>query len=160
VLRSVFGAVMIIELLNNLEPWHWLSLGLLLLGAEALGASGFLLGTAIAAFLLAIINALFSDITWQTQAILFAIAALSFSIAYWKYFKEFNNRSDHGPLNQRAASLIGRELVVEHDLSGGYGRIQIGDTFWKVKFDGEIDKGTRVKVVNADSMTLEIIATH
>ena len=60
---------MIIELLNNLEPWHWLSLGLLLLGAEALGPSGFLLGTAIAAFLLAIINALFSDSSWQTQLI-------------------------------------------------------------------------------------------
>jgi membrane protein implicated in regulation of membrane protease activity len=147
---------MIIELLNNLEPWHWLSLGLLLLGAEALGASGFLLGTAIAAFLLAIINALFSDISWQTQLILFAIAALGFSIAYWKYFKEFNNRSDHGPLNQRAASLIGRELVVEHDLTGGQGRIQIGDTFWKVKFEGQIDKGTRIKVVDADSMSLQI----
>lgn len=151
---------MISGLLNNLEPWHWLSLGLLLLGAEALGASGFLLGTAIAAFLLAIINALFAELSWQTQIILFALSALGFSIAYWKYFKEFNNRSDHGPLNQRAASLIGRELVVEHDLSGGHGRIQIGDTFWKVTFEGQINKGSRIKVVDADSMCLQITTVN
>ena len=154
---------MMSELLNNLEPWHWLSVGLLLLGAEALGASGFLLGTAIAAFLLAIVNALFGDLSWQFQFGLFAISAVSFSVAYWKYFKEFNNKTDHTELNQRAASMIGREVVVEHDLMGGQGRIQIGDTFWKVTFSEAISKGTRVKVVDADNMSLSIeaiISTH
>ena len=147
---------MISELLNNLETWHWLSLGLLLLGAEALGASGFLLGAAVASFLLAIINALIGDISWQLQLILFAISALSFSIAYWKYFKEFNNQTDNGTINQRATSLVGRELVIEHDLNGGQGRIQVGDTFWKVTFSGHITKGSTVKVINADNMSLQI----
>jgi hypothetical protein len=151
---------MILELLNNLEPWHWLSLGLLLLGAEALGASGFLLGTAIAAFLLSLINALMADISWHAQVILFAVSALVFSIAYWKYFKEFNYRTDNGQINQRAMSMIGREVVVDHDLSGGQGRIQIGDTFWKVTFSGPITKGQTVKVINADNMSLQIEAVN
>ena len=36
-------------------------------------------------------------------------------------------------------SMIGREIVVEHDLNGGQGRIQIGDT--EGDFSGQIDKG-------------------
>ena len=147
---------MILELLNNLEPWHWLSLGLLLLGAEALGASGFLLGTAVAAFLLAVLNAIFAEISWQLQFTLFAFSAIGFSVAYWKYFKEFNNRTDNGKINQRAASLIGRELFIEHDLYGGQGRIQVGDTFWKVTFDGDISKGSKIKVTDADNMSLKV----
>ena len=75
---------------------------------------------------------------------------------YWKYFKEFNNRTDNGKINQRAASLIGRELFIEHDLYGGQGRIQVGDTFWKVTFDGDISKGSNIKVTDADNMSLKV----
>ncbi len=146
------------EWLSQLEPWHWLSLGLLLLAAEALGAAGFLLGTAIAAFLVALVNAVAPGLSWQTQTVIFALSAVAFSFAYWKYFKDFNKQSDHEELNQRAATLIGREITLSHSVSGGQGRIQIGDTFWKVYCEQELNEGTKVKVVSADNMTLTIVA--
>ena len=37
------------DFFTSLTPYHWIALGLLLLVAEMLGASGFLLGAAVAA---------------------------------------------------------------------------------------------------------------
>lgn len=148
------------EWLSNLEPWHWLSLGLLLLGAEALGAAGFLLGTAIAAFLVAILNALIPAISWQSQCVVFAISAVAFSFAYWRYFKDFNRQTDHEALNQRAATLIGRELVLEQAITGGQGRIQIGDTFWKAHATQDFEIGDRVKVTAADTMSITVMPVN
>lgn len=141
--------------LSQLEPWHWLTLGLVLLAAEALGAAGFLLGTAIAAFTLAILNAMF-DMSWQTQLVVFSVSAVVYSIAYWKYFKAFNKQSDHEEINQRAASLIGREFILQHDFCKGEGRVQIGDTFWKTKCDFDLKQGDKVTVTGASAMTITI----
>ena len=38
------------EILTNITAYHWIALALILLTAEMLGASGFLLGAAAAAF--------------------------------------------------------------------------------------------------------------
>ena len=43
------------EIWTDLGAWHWLALGLTLLIAEALGAAGFLIGAAVAAFAMAIV---------------------------------------------------------------------------------------------------------
>ncbi|MGI9275808.1 MAG: NfeD family protein [Endozoicomonas sp.] len=142
------------DFLNALQPWHWIVLAFLLLGLEALGTGGFLLGSAAAGFLLGLLLWLMPDLGWPWQFAVFGIASLTFTLAYWKFFRRANEHNDHPELNNRAQQLVGRILVLEEDLVNGQGRIQVGDTFWKVRANGSIEKGATVQVVGADAMTL------
>ncbi|KEQ17735.1 NfeD family protein [Endozoicomonas numazuensis] len=144
------------DFLNTLQPWHWLIVAFLCLGLEALGAGGFLLGSAAAAFLLAAVLWLLPETGWAWQLVWFAVGSLIFTVAYWKFFRGVNEKSDYPQLNQRAAQLIGRVVVLENDLPGGQGKIQIGDTLWSVKAVGHLEKGCPVIITGAEGMTLLI----
>lgn len=143
-----------------IEPWHWLILTFLCLGLEALGASGFLLGSAAASLLMAALVWLFPELGWALQLTLFGGFSLIFTLAYWKLFRRANNENDHPELNQRGAQLIGRVIQLEEELIQGQGRIQVGDTLWKVRASGTIEKGSTVVVTGCDGMTLLIEQHH
>ena len=146
----------IIEMLEQLEAWHWLVLGMLLLGAEALGASGFMIGAGIAAIILAVISWFVPELGWQIQIVLFALGAIVFTVGYWRYFKDFNEQTDHQQINDRAAQMIGRKLELEDDLPTGDGKIQIGDTLWKIKSESPLKQGDLIEVIGSEDMLLII----
>lgn len=138
----------------TLEPWHWLILFFLFLGAEALGAGGFLLGSAIAAAMLSLWLWLVPEMSWPVQLVIFGIGSLLFTLAYWKLFRKVNNKNDSPELNNRALQLVGRTIVLEHDLPAGQSRLQIGDTMWKVESDRSVSQSNKVSVTGNRGMVL------
>jgi membrane protein implicated in regulation of membrane protease activity len=145
---------------EQLSQWHWFIFGLLLLIGEALGASGFLLGTALASLLMGVIVwiasvALDAGMGWQLQVTLGAILSTIFSVLYWRFFRADQQASERPELNHRTAQLVGRKLVLKNDIPFE-GRIQIGDTFWKVVSESPLVTGEHIEVVSADTTTLTI----
>ncbi len=145
---------------EQLSQWHWFIFGLLLLIGEALGASGFLLGTAIASLLMGVIvwitsSAIDGGMGWQAQVLFGAFLSVIFSILYWRFFRADQQATDRPELNQRTAQLVGRKLVMENDIQFE-GRIQIGDTFWKVVAEVPLIEGDHVEVISADATTLTL----
>ncbi|KEI71879.1 NfeD family protein [Endozoicomonas elysicola] len=138
----------------TLQPWHWLILVFLFLGAEALGAGGFLLGSAIAAAVVSLWLWLVPEMGWPVQLLIFGIGSLLFTLAYWKLFRNVNNKNDSPELNNRALQLVGRTITLEHDLPAGQSRLQIGDTLWKVESDRNISQGCKVSVTGHRGMVL------
>lgn len=138
----------------TLQPWHWLILVFLFLGAEALGAGGFLLGSAIAAAVVSLWLWLVPEMGWPVQLLMFGIGSLLFTLAYWKLFRNVNNKNDSPELNNRALQLVGRTITLEHDLPAGQSRLQIGDTLWKVESDRNISQGCKVSVTGHRGMVL------
>ncbi|MBY4677118.1 NfeD family protein [Marinobacterium arenosum] len=121
---------------------------------ELVGAAGFLLGLAVAALLTALATGMEWISDWHHQVLVFAVAGVLFTLAYWSLFRRFNQQSDVPLLNARARSMIGRRVALEQDLSGGQGQVQIGDTFWRIRADQSLQAGTLVEVVDTDGMTL------
>ena len=146
------------EWLSELTHWHWLILGVVLLILEIMGASGFLIGLALASLALAGIVAMGVVEGWQYQLLWFAALGMILTVLYWKVFRRFNTRSDEPQLNDRAAQMIGRKLKLESAIDNGQGRIQIGDTFWKVVADEVLEAGTTVEVYDSIGMVLKIRA--
>lgn len=144
------------EYLQQLEPWHWLTIGLLLLGLETLGVGGFLIGAAVAAILMAATLWFLPGMSWQLQLSVFAVEALVLSVVYWNFFKEFNQRTDSHKLNDRASQLIGKQMTLEIEMPAGHGRVQIGDTFWKVECSESLRVGDLIEVTSSDGMLLYI----
>ncbi|WP_028116452.1 NfeD family protein [Ferrimonas senticii] len=143
-----------------LAPWHWLVLALLLLALEALGAGGFVLGAALAAGLMALLLWLLPELSWASQLILFAVAAVAFSVAYWRFFRGFNQRTEQPQLNDRAAQLVGRRITLAEPLPVGDSRLQLGDTLWRVRSEQAIAAGTAVTIHGSDGMVLLISAVE
>lgn len=143
------------EWFTEINAYHWIALGLVLFAAEALGAAGFLLGTAAAALVVGLLALLIPSLGLVPQLILFALVAVAASYLYLKVFTaEQADRPDH--LNHRAEHLIGTEFELTRALMNGEGRVQIGDTFWRASADTSLDEGTRVRVIAADAMRLKL----
>jgi len=143
------------EWLTEINAYHWLALGLLLFAAEALGAAGFLLGTAAAAVVVGVLALMIPGLGIAMELALFAIIAMVASALYLNVFRD-EQAANPDPLNHRAESLIGTEFELAEDLPNGNGRVQIGDTFWRVHADGTLAKGARVRVIDADTMHLTV----
>lgn len=140
---------------DSLTQWHWFVLGLLLLVGETLGAAGFLLGIACGALVTGVLLWFFPGLSWQSQFLIFSILSVAWSLVYWIYFRVRNQETDRPNLNQRTASMVGSHLTLKNDIDIE-GRIQIGDTLWKVRSEECLKKGDRVEVTDAEVSTLII----
>lgn len=147
------------QFLDQFTQWHWFILGLLLLIGEALGAAGFLLGTAVASLIMGIVvwiaDASGILIPWYVQVFMGSVLAVVCSLLYWKKFRAEKTPDERPELNNRTMQLIGRRLVLAEDIEFE-GRVQIGDTFWKVRSSESLKAGDNVEVIGADASTLEI----
>jgi membrane protein implicated in regulation of membrane protease activity len=144
------------ELLIEINAYHWFALGLVLFAAEALGAAGFLLGAAAAAIVIGVLSLFAPDLAIAAQFSLYALVALVATGLYLKVFRTEQAEDTSSSLNHRAAGLIGHEFDLDQGLSTGTNKVQIGDTLWRVQTDAAIAPGTRVKVVDADDMSLQL----
>ena len=146
-----------IEFFEAMQFWHWIILAIVLIAGEALGATGFLLGAVMAALEVALITYIWPDLSWQKQLSMFAVLALLCSVWFWYRFKSFNQETDQPKLNDRAAQLIGREFALTQEMAGGQGKMQVGDTLWRVESETNLSVGTQVKVIGSREMVLLIV---
>lgn len=144
------------ELLTNITAYHWIALGLVLMTVEMLGASGFLLGAAAAAFGLGGIVWLVPDISVTMQLVAYAIAATALTIIYFQLFRDAQSRPARPLLNQRAKRLVGHKFKLDKDIELGSAKVQIGDTLWTVQTELPLTKGTLVEVIGTNLMALQI----
>lgn len=146
------------ELFTNITAYHWIALGLILLTAEMLGASGFLLGAAGAAFGMGAILWVMTDMATPVQFVLYAVGATILTIVYFQLFRDAEAKPARPLLNKRAKRLVGHQFKLEDDIELGTAKVQIGDTVWKVESEKPLSKGTLVEVIDTHRMSLKIAA--
>ncbi|MBB3305438.1 MULTISPECIES: NfeD family protein [Pantoea] len=135
--------------------WFWLTLGGLLLAAEMLGTSGYLLWSGLAAVAVALIEWLF-PISWTSQGIVFAVMTL-LSAFFWHRWMRYRESSQvANTLNQRGNQLMGMQLTLDNALKNGLGHVRIGDSSWRVQADSDLPAGTPVIVTGVVGITLMI----
>ncbi|MEM7097470.1 MAG: NfeD family protein [Pseudomonadota bacterium] len=146
------------DMLTTITPYHWFALGLLMLTAEMLGTSGFLIGAAVAALGMGIVVLLAPELTVGWQVLLYVISGLVATFVYFRLFRDAQKAEGSTGLNRRASRLIGHQFELDTDVTTGVAKVQIGDTLWRVRSDNPISKGTMVEVVDARRMSLVIAA--
>ncbi|HJZ30219.1 MAG TPA: NfeD family protein [Hyphomicrobiaceae bacterium] len=102
----------------------WLGVGLVIAGALSLSRGGAWGAALLLCGLAAIIADIAIDFVWAAPA---------------------RAPSDQPDLNQRAAQLIGRVLVVADAIEGGRGRVRAGDTLWQAE-GPNLPRGSEVRV--------------
>ena len=142
------------ELMESISYTHWITLGLVLLGLELLGTTGFLLGIASSALVVGLVAWMFEGFGWQAQVTLFAVLSLVYSWVWFQYFRKRGPSEETSLINNRAAQLIGTVVEASADVTDGQGKIALGDTLWSVRSEMEIRQGDRIRVTAAEGMEL------
>lgn len=146
------------RIIAELGPWSWWVLGMLMLAAELLMPGVFLVWIGLAALATGALSLLLWDFglwTWQLQALVFAVAAVLFTLAGRRYFGRADIGSDEPLLNQRGASLVGRTATLAEPIREGRGRIRLDDTFWIVS-GPDLPTGTQVRVTASNGRDLSV----
>lgn len=138
-----------------LGAWGWVILGLVLIGGEVLAPGVFLIWLGLAALLTGAVVGL-ADIGWQAAALVFAGFSLVSVLAGRLLTRRRSEEPDAATgLNDRGRQLIGKVFRLEATMTGGEGRIRIGDSSWRV-VGPELLAGSEVRVVRVEGATLVV----
>lgn len=145
-----------IELLEQMNFWHWLALGLALLLLEMLGTAGYLLWLGVSAVLVGLVMS-FLPLNWSLQWLTFAVFSLFTTWLWWRYQHKKDRTGDKArTLNKRTEQLIGQICILDQPVPVGPGRMRLGDSTWSVRSDVALNAGTLVEVVAVDGIILVI----
>lgn len=143
-----------------LDPaWLWLIGGVVLLIAEVI-APGFSLIFIGAAAIATGLLAMALGVGLVLQFGLFAILAfLAVRIGGRRFYASRYDYTSDPHLNDRAARLLGKVVVVVQTVDSHSGRVRVGDSEWSAR-GGPAAVGDRVRIVDIDGNCLKVEAEH
>ena len=146
--------------LGDIQPWHWLALGAILVGIEIISPTFYFLWPGLAAGIVGATLYVFPALGVQNQIILFAVLAVIATVAWKRYApRDWISTEPHPTLNRpRTQQYIGRRARVAEAFSGGRGAVFIDDTRWSAATDDGSDPsaGEMVTVTGFDGSVLRI----
>jgi membrane protein implicated in regulation of membrane protease activity len=144
----------LLSLLNAIGPQHWLVLALILLIAEMVTGTTYLLWPAVAAVITAAI-AWVAPSNWIVEAAIFAVLIIVLTYFGHPLVKRWRNEGAATGLNERATTLVGKRGVIEN-FANGTGSVKLQDTLWRAVSDEALEAGQAVEVAAVDGTTLKV----
>lgn len=146
----------IIAFLGENAPWSWIVAGLVLLALELVVPGGFLLWMGIAGILTGVLT-LFQPLDWPVQWLIFGVLSLVSILIWVRLTRNRGNQTDRPLLNHRAEQFIGHQAVLDQPIAGGFGRLALGDTIWRIA-GPDLPAGQRVRIIGAEGAVLRVEA--
>lgn len=141
--------------MNGIEPhWLWLLVAALLGIAELLFPGMFLIWIAAAAAGTGLLT-LLTGIGIAFQFTLFALLAILSIYVGRRWYAAHPVATADPLLNNRAARLIGRTVIVTAPIEHGEGRVKVGDSVWNCR-GADCEAGTRVRITGAEGTCLVV----
>ncbi|HEY1146513.1 MAG TPA: NfeD family protein, partial [Allosphingosinicella sp.] len=99
--------------------------------------------------------ALLLDLPPAFEFALFALVALASIYVGRRWYASHPVESSDPLLNDRAARLVGRTVLVVGAIENGFGRVKVGDSVWNAR-GPDAEEGAKVRVVGADGTCLKV----
>ncbi len=135
----------LIDYLWSLGVWYWFLMAVALLMLEMLLPGVYLLWFGLASVLVGFL-AMVTDMGWQWQVITFGIISMLTVLGVRRFARSDATASDLPDLNERGQQYVGRVVVVDEAITGGRGRVKVGDTVWAAE-GPDLPVGARAKVM-------------
>ena len=146
-----------IEFLNeNILWWHWIVFGIALLIWDMSMGTFFILGLGVAANIVGVID-IFVHTSFTMELIIWMILSILTIAAWFKWIRE-EPVTESGQSNYRLDTL---GVVMEDIQPHSRGKVTfdtpvLGNTSWHAISKVDIDKGTRVKIVQINGQLIEV----
>ncbi len=144
----------LVVFLTSLGPQHWFVLGLILLIAEMVSGTTYILWPAVAAFITALAVLLGLN-NWLWELVLFAALVIALTAFGRPLVKRWREAKGSETLNERSLAMIGVRGVVQN-FGDGVGSVKVNDTVWRVTSDEALAPGQSVQVTSVDGTTLKV----
>lgn len=141
--------------------WIWTGIGLALLSMEIVTGTFYLLWLGLAALLMALVTAVWPDMSTALQASLYAVFAI-IAVASWKFYDK--NRPSDSKVGQAKGEEIGRiGTIIEAVSANQLGKIRftqglMGSKEWVVVADHALAEGQSAKVIAVEGNNLRVVA--
>ena len=143
-----------LDFLTQLTWWHWIVGALALAAVETFMPGAVAIWFAVSAGIVGLLLVVV-PLPWQWQWVLFAALGLVAMLAYRRYKRSHPETDEQPNLNRRGLQYVGQVFTVVEEIRDGAGKVQIGDTVWKVS-GPDAPVGTRVRVTGAESTLLTV----
>ncbi len=137
--------------------YAWLLLAVALSAAELAVPGVFLVFVAIAAAITGVLALLFPALTLPAELAVFGAWSVVTVVVGRRWYTDYPVDSDDPLLNDRAARLIGQQVVVVEPIVDGIGRVRVGDGEWIAR-GPDLAVGSRARIVGVSGSTLTISA--
>lgn len=141
----------------DLYWWHWVILGLVLIGTELLIPAFYLVWFGMGALLMGLLTAIF-PLPMAAQLLSWAVASGLMVFIWMKYFRN-PNRTHAGQSKEGALGVVGLVTRPVSELGQGeilFQRPVLGDDRWPAVADSPIPAGDKARVVDVLGQTLKI----
>jgi membrane protein implicated in regulation of membrane protease activity len=140
------------DLIFNLSSWHWLILGVILIGLESLAPIAYLMWFGCAAVLQGIITYVFT-MDSMTQIVLYTVLCILVTVLGRRFVPINIKESDQKNMNRRQDSMIGKKITLTNAIVDGHTQVKIGDSVWNAQ-GPDAPVGTHMIVVAVEGVKL------
>ena len=148
----------ILSWLDGTQYWHWWILAVILAAIEIVAPGVFFIWIGVAAAITGLI-AWIVPLSWQIEAIIFAVLSVLTVLAWRSYQKKTHQDQPTSTLNRRGEQMIGRFAVLSEPIENGRGKAKVDDTVWRVE-GPDLPAGTRITVTGIDGAILKVEAAR
>jgi len=146
-----------IELLESMTGTRWIVLGVVLVIAEIVTGTTYILWPAIAALLVGFLAFFIPLFGWEMQFLLFFLISGVLLLVGHKFVRPQMKGGEVSDLNDRATAMVGLRVRAVDDFELGQGRVEVGDTQWRARVrDGNPKAGDELQVKSVDGTTLNV----
>lgn len=146
----------LVEIIAANAGWAWIVAGLVMLGLELALPGGFLLWLGLSGIFTGVI-ALVQPLGWPLQWLIFGVLSLLTILIWLRLPRHRDAPADSPYLNRRAESFVGHEAVLDQPIAGGFGRLALGDTIWRIA-GPDLPAGRRIRIIGAEGPVLRVEA--
>ena len=136
-----------------MDNWIWSALGALLIVIELLAPGYFLVFAALGALAVSGVGFI-RPMDLEGQLALFAIVSGLFFALGFRWYRRLTAGAMPSLVNS-PDRLLGAAATVEDPITGGEGKIRLGDTVWLAR-GPDLPRGTKVTVTGIDGTVLQV----
>jgi len=147
------------ELLGEIEFWHWWVAAVALIIIEALAPGAIFLWLGVSAAVVGAVLLAAPALAWEYQVLIFAALSVGTVIGWRVYHKRHPTETDLPTLNRRGEQYVGRVITLDDAIVNRVGKVRLDDTSWKVEGE-DLPAGAQVKVTGVDGVVLKVEETE
>jgi len=145
----------------ELAYWHWLVLGIVLMGLEIFIPSFTVFWFGLGALVVGLVLLVSSDMGFTGQVLIWTLSSIGFTVLWFKYFKpRMVDKTTAGIAREAAIGESGQVIKVPSENARGKVRFAsplLGDDEWDFISESRVQLGDRVHIKEISGNTLIVV---
>jgi membrane protein implicated in regulation of membrane protease activity len=140
--------------------WHWIVLGFLLLILEMSTGTFVILGLGVAAIIVGVLD-LGMELSFTVEVLTWTVLSVLTFVAWKKWFRVVHvSNSGQSNYNLDTLGTVSKAITPQSRGTVSFDTPVLGNTSWTATATQNIEKDTRIKIVEIHGQLIEVEPTH